>query len=213
MGSKRKESPNPRYSTKSRINRKRPEKLAAAKRHGESSKGSTARRTIKKRSRQTTPGILQAARTAERRIVLLDACNISHTSSRLPRFKTELLSKAIQFFVERGHAVHAIFPRFHLYTRQWDNADRLKGLYRKNYIVPTPCKEFPNPKSQVYDDRILMAIAAKFNCAVVSNDMFRDVASEHPDWRQVANNQCIPFRWGNDENFIISAESYRVLDE
>uniref|UniRef100_A0A182MVZ1 RNase NYN domain-containing protein n=1 Tax=Anopheles culicifacies TaxID=139723 RepID=A0A182MVZ1_9DIPT len=211
MVSNRKQLPNPPNSTKSRKIHKRPEKLAAAKRMRENLKG-TSKRTIKKHSQQGPSGVLQAARTQDRRIVLLDACNISHTNNRLPRFNVERLSKAIQFFVERGHAVHAIFPRFHLYTRQWDNVDRLNGLYRKNYIVTTPCKEFPNRKSQVYEDRIILAIAAKYDCAVVSNDQFRDIAGDHPDWSRVAYNQRIPFHWDSSENFVIPHSGYDVLN-
>lgn len=198
MASKRKQVLNRSSSnsnfTKSAINRKRPEK----------SNGSTVKKTIRKRhpALRSTSGVLRAARP-ERRTVLLDACNVSHYQNRLPRFSVERLAKALEYFVENGHEVYAVFPRFHLYTGQWDNVDRLKGLYRKSYIVPTPCKEFPCAKSQVYDDRILMAIAAQYQCAVVSNDRFRDVASEHPDWAFVAANRRLPFDWDSNGRLAI----------
>uniref|UniRef100_A0A182QA80 RNase NYN domain-containing protein n=1 Tax=Anopheles farauti TaxID=69004 RepID=A0A182QA80_9DIPT len=180
--------------------RKRPEKVTPAKRtHGSHPFKGTSRRAIQKRPHG--PGIQQAARDIQHRIVMLDAGNISFYRSRLPRFSVERLSKAITHFVEAGHEVYAVMPRFHLHTGQWDDRNRLQGLYRKNYIVATPCKEYPNPKSQVYDDRILMAIAAKYDCAVVSNDKFRDMASEHPEWRRVVQNSCLRFEWDGQENF------------
>uniref|UniRef100_A0A182NRX9 RNase_Zc3h12a domain-containing protein n=1 Tax=Anopheles dirus TaxID=7168 RepID=A0A182NRX9_9DIPT len=181
---------------------KRPEKVAPSKRTlGSHPAKGASRRAIEKRP--PSSAIQQAARNLAHRTVLLDACNISHYNQRMPRFSVARLSKAITHFVEAGHAVHAVMPRFHLYTRQWNDPDRLNGLYRKNYIITTPCKEFPNPKSQVYDDRILMAIASKYNCAVVSNDMFRDMAHEHPQWSYVVHNLCLPFWWDSAENFHI----------
>uniref|UniRef100_A0A182T0F1 RNase_Zc3h12a domain-containing protein n=1 Tax=Anopheles maculatus TaxID=74869 RepID=A0A182T0F1_9DIPT len=213
MVSKRKEGPNHSKSPKPQINRKRPEKLASAKqRHGENSKHPGVKKSIQKRTHKPPSRSLDTANRYGNRIVLLDGCNLSHTSNRLPRFKTERLAKALQYFVDRGHPVYTVFPRFHLYTRQWDDVGRLDGLYRKNYIVPTPCKEYPNPKSQVYDDRILMAIAAKFDCAVISNDRFRDVASEHPEWARVAHNQTITFDWDRNENLQLPSYSSDILN-
>uniref|UniRef100_A0A182PSM8 RNase_Zc3h12a domain-containing protein n=1 Tax=Anopheles epiroticus TaxID=199890 RepID=A0A182PSM8_9DIPT len=210
MVSKRTDKPIPNRpvkQSKPQINRKRPEK---------SNGGTIARsKAIRKRrpvaAVRSPPGILQTARS-DRRTVLLDACNIAFVRGSLPRFSVERLVKALEYFFDRGHAVHAIFPRFHLYTRQWDDLNRLDGLYRKGYIVPTPCKEFPCPKSQVYDDRILMAIAAQFQCAVVSMDRFRDVASEHPDWAHVAHNQRVEFEWRGDGRFVIPSQFSSVLN-
>uniref|UniRef100_A0A182JQI3 RNase_Zc3h12a domain-containing protein n=1 Tax=Anopheles christyi TaxID=43041 RepID=A0A182JQI3_9DIPT len=203
MVSNLQEAPNRTKYTKPQIHRKRPEK----------SNVGIIRKTIRKRRPvlRSPSGINQASRP-ERRTVLLDACNISYHQRNLTRFSVERLAKALQHFVERGHEVYAILPRFHLYASQWDDLNRLQRLYRKNYIVPTPCKEYPCPKSQVYDDRILMAIAAQYQCAVVSNDRFRDVASEHDDWLYVAQNRRVPFEWDAYGRLAIPPNSSSVLD-
>ncbi|XP_052863684.1 protein KHNYN-like [Anopheles cruzii] len=195
--------------------RKRPEKTPAAAKRKPAPLATKWDGRVKKKPRNlTSPArTMQASGRGRLRPVILDACNISFVQRYMPRFSVNRLRMAIEYFKKLGHEVHAVFPRFHLYTNQWNDVGQLKALYKSGYLVVTPCKESPNPRSQVYEDRVIVEIAHRFNCAVISNDQFRDIAHENPNWSVVAARNRIPFDWLNNDTFSIPNSGFRVLQE
>ncbi|XP_058456790.1 probable ribonuclease ZC3H12D [Malaya genurostris] len=131
------------------------------------------------------------------RIVLLDACNIGYGHPNQRGFSIEGLRIAIQYFLDRNLETYAMLPKFRLKPGKSTDSGLLNILFKNGRLITTPCKEFP-VRAMCYDDRFMLEIAARFNCAVVSNDQYRDIMNEKPEWREVVDTRRIPFQWYGD---------------
>ena len=138
-----------------------------------------------------------------KRIVLLDGCNVGYGHSNFNNrreFSIEGLNIALNSFKNNGFDVYAIMPKFRLKPGKSNDPHLLNQLYMNELVITTPCKEIPR-YSMSYDDRFILDIAHVFNCAIVSNDQFRDLMGEKPEYAQIIERR-IPFEW-NGNIFII----------
>ncbi|KAL1374757.1 hypothetical protein pipiens_017897 [Culex pipiens pipiens] len=115
------------------------------------------------------------------------------------------LAIALKFFWDRGHEAYGMLPKFRLKPGKSNDPGLLNQLYRKDCLITTPCKEFPS-RGMCYDDRFMLEIAARFNCAICSNDQYRDIMHERPGWAELVRTRRIPFAW-NSNTFTIGNES------
>jgi hypothetical protein len=72
----------------------------------------------------------------------------------------------------------------------------LNQLYLNEIIIVTPCKEYPQ-RAMSYDDRFMLDISHMFDCAIVSNDKYGDIAKEKPEYAEVVQRR-IAFGWNGD---------------
>lgn len=178
-----------------------------------------SRRTVRARQRSRVRSTAEARRKLSsrgripldgnghqnRRIVLLDACNVGYFYTNHRGFGVNGLAIALKFFWDRGYEAYGMLPKFRLKPGKSNDPGLLNQLYRKDCLITTPCKEFPS-RGMCYDDRFMLEIAARFNCAICSNDQYRDIMHERPGWVEFVRARRIPFQW-NSNTFTIGNES------
>jgi len=49
-----------------------------------------------------------------------------------------------------------------------------------------------------YDDRFILKLAQETNAVIVSNDNFRDLQSEKPEWKTLVEKRLLMFSFVND---------------
>lgn len=130
-------------------------------------------------------------------IVLLDACNVGYFHSNHSKFSAEGVRFSIQYFYDRGFEAYGMLPKFRLKPGKSTDWRLLDMLYQNGRLIATPCKEFP-VRGMCYDDRFMLEIGRKFNCAVVSNDRYRDIMHEQPGWAEYIMHNRFEFEWSGN---------------
>lgn len=136
-------------------------------------------------------------RTGLREIVI-DGSNLAlgHTNGRC--FSVKGLQIAIDYFIERGHKVVAFVPQYRQKHNQTTDANLLKALEYKGYVVFTPSREVNGRRITPYDDRYIIQYAAACEGIVVSNDNYRDLFLERIEWRTTIERRLLMPTWVGD---------------
>lgn len=109
----------------------------------------------------------------------------------------------MDWFRARGHKEITVFvPKWRKEASRPDNpvADRdaLDRLERERVLVYTPSRHLGGKRLICYDDRYILRLAAETDGIVVSNDNYRDLAVESPDFRKVVEERLLMFSFVND---------------
>lgn len=85
---------------------------------------------------------------------------------------------------------------------QTDNHAKMLELEQKRLLIKTPAKDLAGKFAASYDDRFILNIAQEFDAAVVSNDNYRDLLQESPNFAFIISNRVIGYTWVMDKLFI-----------
>ncbi|KFQ28878.1 Ribonuclease ZC3H12A, partial [Merops nubicus] len=111
---------------------------------------------------------------------------------------------AVQWFWDRGHKDITVFvpswrkeqPRPDvLITDQYI----LRDLEKKKILVFTPSRRVGGKRVVCYDDRFIVKLAHESDGVVVSNDTYRDLQSERPDWKKFIEERLLMYSFVNDK--------------
>ncbi|XP_051154693.1 probable ribonuclease ZC3H12C [Leptopilina boulardi] len=122
------------------------------------------------------------------REIIIDGPNVAKAYTRGKFFSETGLKIVIDFFVNKGHKVVAFIPQ-HVRSR---NRNLLEDLNRQGYVVFTPSRKAGSKVITPYDDRYILEYATKCNGIIISNDQFKDLYQEKPEWRETIENQILP---------------------
>ena len=97
---------------------------------------------------------------------------------------------AVQWFVQKGHQQVTVFvPSWRKEASRPEtpisDQEILYQLEREGYLVFTPSRRIGARKIVCYDDRFIVRLAAMTDGIIVSNDNFRDLVDEKPEWRDL----------------------------
>lgn len=109
----------------------------------------------------------------------------------------------MEWFRARGHReITAFVPKWRKESSRPNNpiADRdaLERLERDRVLVYTPSRLLGGKRLVCYDDRYILRLAAETDGIVVSNDNYRDLAVENPDFRKVIEERLLMYSFVND---------------
>lgn len=109
----------------------------------------------------------------------------------------------MDWFRSRGHKeITAFVPKWRKEASRPNNpiADRdaLERLERDRVLVYTPSRLLGGKRLVCYDDRYILRLAAETDGIVVSNDNYRDLAVENPDFRKVVEERLLMYSFVND---------------
>ncbi|CRK96027.1 CLUMA_CG009466, isoform B [Clunio marinus] len=93
-----------------------------------------------------------------------------------------------------GFQVKAIVPEFRVRFGKSSNYEIMKYLHEHGKLQCTA--------SRAYDDRVLLEAAAKLDAAIVSNDYYRDLVDEKPEYLKIIKTRLIRYNWLFKELFI-----------
>lgn len=74
----------------------------------------------------------------------------------------------------------------------------LEELERQAVLVYTPSRKVSGKRVVCYDDRYIVKVAYEQDGVIVSNDNYRDLQSENPEWKWFIEQRLLMFSFVND---------------
>lgn len=75
----------------------------------------------------------------------------------------------------------------------------LHDLEKKNILVFTPSRRVAGKRVVCYDDRFIVKLAWESDGIVVSNDVYRDLQAERPEWKKFIEERLLMYSFVNDK--------------
>uniref|UniRef100_A0A8C0EF15 Zinc finger CCCH-type containing 12A n=1 Tax=Bubo bubo TaxID=30461 RepID=A0A8C0EF15_BUBBB len=135
-------------------------------------------------------------------IEILNFLRCSHGNKEV--FSCRGILLAVQWFWDRGHKDITVFvpswrkeqPRPDvLITDQYI----LRDLEKKKILVFTPSRRVGGKRVVCYDDRFIVKLAHESDGIVVSNDTYRDLQNERPEWKKFIEERLLMYSFVNDK--------------
>ena len=122
-------------------------------------------------------------------MIVVDGSNVGMAMGKNEAFKAQALSIVYAWFAKKGHEVVIFLPR-----SRWNRAfvkDRelLDALFKKDILVYTPSRKTDTGCWDSYDDRYIVEYAAERKGIIVTNDNYRDLITETPEFRDQIQNR------------------------
>jgi ribonuclease ZC3H12 len=111
-------------------------------------------------------------------------------------FSCKGIKIVVDYFINRGHKqITALVPRFRRGNSDHDcptiNPEILDELEERGYLTYTPSRFVENRLILPYDDRFILKTAVHYNAVIVSNDNYRDLWEENPDWKRLVQTRLV----------------------
>lgn len=74
----------------------------------------------------------------------------------------------------------------------------MSELEREKILVFTPSRKIGGKRIVCYDDRYIVKLAAETDGVIVSNDTYRDLIAESPDFRKAIEERLLMYSFVND---------------
>lgn len=78
----------------------------------------------------------------------------------------------------------------------------LEELERQAVLVYTPSRKVNGKRVVCYDDRYIVKVAYERDGIIVSNDNYRDLQSENPEWKWFIEQRLLMFSFVNDRYVV-----------
>lgn len=109
----------------------------------------------------------------------------------------------VDYFRKRGHKDITVFvPQWRKESPKPDapmkNQEILAELEAERHLVFTPSRRVNGRRIVCYDDRFILKLANDTDGIVVSNDHFRDLFTESPEWQEVIEQRILMYSFVND---------------
>lgn len=84
------------------------------------------------------------------------------------------------------------------YPRVASEQHVLEELERQAVLVYTPSRKVNGKRVVCYDDRYIVKLAYEKDGVIVSNDNYRDLQNENPEWKWFIEQRLLMFSFVND---------------
>lgn len=137
------------------------------------------------------------------RPVVIDGSNVAMSHGNKEIFSCRGIRICVDWFRARGHNEITVFvPKWRKEASRPDNPiaeqEILGELERDRLLVFTPSRLVGGKRMVCYDDRYILKLAAEVDGIVVSNDNYRDLAQENPEFRRVVEERILMYSFVND---------------
>ncbi|XP_029597548.1 probable ribonuclease ZC3H12C [Salmo trutta] len=138
------------------------------------------------------------------RPVVLDGSNVAMSHGNKEVFSCYGIQLAVDWFLERGHRDITVFvPSWKKEQSRPDalitDQDILRRLEKDKILVFTPSRRVQGRRVVCYDDRFIVKLAYESDGIIVSNDNYRDLASEKPEWKKLIDERLLMYSFVNDK--------------
>lgn len=72
-------------------------------------------------------------------------------------------------------------------------------LEKRKIVVFTPSRRVGGKRVVCYDDRFIVKLAYELDGVIVSNDTYRDLQGERPDWKKCIEERLLMYSFVNDK--------------
>ncbi|XP_032910269.1 probable ribonuclease ZC3H12D [Catharus ustulatus] len=122
------------------------------------------------------------------RPIVIDGSNVAMSHGNKEVFSCWGIQLAVDWFRERGHTYIKVFvPLWRKEPPRQDSpiADQhiLEELEKQSVLVYTPSRKVKGKRVVCYDDRYIVKVAYEKDGVIVSNDHYRDLQNENPEWK------------------------------
>ncbi|XP_025939330.1 probable ribonuclease ZC3H12D isoform X1 [Apteryx rowi] len=122
------------------------------------------------------------------RSIVIDGSNVAMSHGNKEVFSCWGIQLAVDWFRRRGHTYIKVFvPSWRKEPPRQDSpiADQhiLEELEKQSILVYTPSRKVKGKRVVCYDDRYIVKVAYEKDGVIVSNDHYRDLQNENPEWK------------------------------
>ncbi|XP_007516468.1 probable ribonuclease ZC3H12D [Erinaceus europaeus] len=137
------------------------------------------------------------------RPIVIDGSNVAMSHGNKEVFSCRGIQLAVDWFRDRGHPYIKVFvPSWRKDPPRSDTPIReqhvLEELERQAVLVYTPSRKLNGRRVVCYDDRYIVKVAYEQDGIIVSNDNYRDLQSENPEWKWFIEQRLLMFSFVND---------------
>ncbi|XP_005390666.1 PREDICTED: probable ribonuclease ZC3H12D [Chinchilla lanigera] len=137
------------------------------------------------------------------RPIVIDGSNVAMSHGNKEVFSCRGIQLAVDWFKDRGHTYIKVFvPSWRKEPSRSDTPIReqhvLEELERQAVLVYTPSRKVNGKRVVCYDDRYIVKVAYEKDGVIVSNDNYRDLQSENPEWKWFIEQRLLMFSFVND---------------
>ncbi|XP_055954097.1 probable ribonuclease ZC3H12B isoform X1 [Argiope bruennichi] len=137
------------------------------------------------------------------RHIVIDGSNVAMSHGNKEVFSCRGIQICVDWFRARGHKNITVFvPRWRKENSRPDapctEQEILAQLEKERMLVFTPSRHVGGRRLVCYDDRYILRLAVESDGIVVSNDNYRDLASENPEFKRIVEDRLLMYSFVND---------------
>ncbi|XP_058504566.1 ribonuclease ZC3H12A [Solea solea] len=141
---------------------------------------------------------------AELRPVVIDGSNVAMSHGNKEVFSCRGIQLAVNYFLDRGHSTITVFvPSWRKEQPRPDapitDQHILMELEKRKIVVFTPSRRVGGKRVVCYDDRFIVKLAYESDGVIVSNDTYRDLQGERPEWKKCIEERLLMYSFVNDK--------------
>ncbi|XP_074165681.1 putative ribonuclease ZC3H12D [Sminthopsis crassicaudata] len=138
------------------------------------------------------------------RPIVIDGSNVAMSHGNKEIFSCRGIRLAVDWFRERGHNYIKVFvPSWRKEPPRSDTPISeqhiLQELEKQAVLVYTPSRKVNGKRVVCYDDRYIVKVAYEKDGVIVSNDNYRDLQSENPEWKWFIEQRLLMFSFVSDK--------------
>ncbi|KAF3692176.1 Endoribonuclease ZC3H12A [Channa argus] len=140
----------------------------------------------------------------ELRPIVIDGSNVAMSHGNKDVFSCRGIQLAVNFFLDRGHNAITVFvPSWRKEQPRLEapitDQHTLMELERQKIVVFTPSRRVGGKRVVCYDDRFIVKLAYESDGVIVSNDTYRDLQGERPEWKKCIEERLLMYSFVNDK--------------
>ena len=135
--------------------------------------------------------------------IVIDGSNVAMSHGNKDRFSCKGIKIAVEFFRKRGHKNISVFvPKWRKESSKPESpiTDQhlLLELEKESVLFFTPSRQARGKRIVCHDDRYILNLAADTDGVVVSNDNYRELIMDKPEYRKVIEERLLMYSFVND---------------
>ncbi|RWS03924.1 uncharacterized protein B4U79_11352 [Dinothrombium tinctorium] len=141
--------------------------------------------------------------SSDLRPIVIDGSNVAMSHGNKEVFSCLGIKICVDWFKARGHKEITVFvPMWRKEAPRPDAPIRdqeiLFELEAERLLVFTPSRNLGGRRMACYDDRYVLKLASESDGIVVSNDNYRDLINETPEYKKVVEERLLMYSFVND---------------
>ncbi|KAM3596706.1 uncharacterized protein V6R79_019313 [Siganus canaliculatus] len=138
------------------------------------------------------------------RPVVIDGSNVAMSHGNKEVFSCLGIQLTVDFFLDRGHTEVTVFvPSWRKEQPRPDvpitDQHILRDLERRKILVFTPSRRVAGKRVVCNDDYFIVKLAYESDGIIVSNDMYRDLQGEKPNWKRFIDERLLMYSFVNNK--------------
>ncbi|XP_042297234.1 probable ribonuclease ZC3H12D [Sceloporus undulatus] len=138
------------------------------------------------------------------RPIVIDGSNVAMSHGNKELFSCLGIQLVVDWFKHRGHQYIKVFvPSWRKEPSRFDtpitDQQILEKLAKETVLVYTPSRKMKGKRMVCYDDRYIVKLAYELDGIIVSNDNFRDLQNENPEWKWFIEQRLLMYSFVNDK--------------